>query len=98
MLHMCLGRGDVSVADCRSDGAVVATQVGSTAYSLSAGGPVIDPDIQAFVFTPIAPLKVFHPIVFSAEATLNVELLSPQRAVVVIDGHYQTETKHTKSR
>jgi NAD+ kinase len=98
MLHMRLWKGDVPVADCRSDGAVVATQVGSTAYSLSAGGPVIDPDIQAFVFTPIAPLTVFHPIVFSAEATLNVELLSPKRAVVVIDGHYQTETKPTKSR
>ena len=98
MLHMRLWKGDVPVAECRSDGAVVATQVGSTAHSLSAGGPVIDPDIQAFVFTPIAPLTVFHPIVFSAEATLNVELLSPKRAVVVIDGHYQTETKPTKSR
>jgi NAD+ kinase len=98
MLHMRLWKGDVPIAECRSDGAVVATQVGSTAYSLSAGGPVIDPDIQAFVFTPIAPLTVFHPIVFSAEATLNVELLSPKRAVVVIDGHYQTETRPKKSR
>jgi len=98
MLHMLLWKGDMPVAECRSDGAVVATQVGSTAYSLSAGGPVIDPDMQAFVFTPIAPLTVFHPIVFSAESTLKVELLSPKRAVVVIDGHYQTETGPTKSR
>jgi len=98
LLHMRLWKGDATVAECRSDGAVVATQVGSTAYSLSAGGPVIDPDIEAFVFTPIAPLTVFHPIVFSAESTLNVELLSPKRAVVVIDGHYQTETKPEKSR
>jgi NAD+ kinase len=98
MLHMHLWKGDVPVAECRSDGAVVATQVGSTAYSLSAGGPVIDPDLQAFVFTPIAPLTVFHPIVFSAEAKLIVEFLSPKRAVVVIDGHYQTETRPMKSR
>jgi NAD+ kinase len=98
MLHMRLWKGDVPVAYCRSDGAVIATQVGSTAYSLSAGGPVIDPDIKAFVFTPIAPLTVFHPIVFSAEASLNVELLSPKRAVVVVDGHYQTDTKAKKSR
>jgi len=98
LLHMRVWKGDVPVAECRSDGAVIASQVGSTAYSLSAGGPVIDPDIQAFVFTPIAPLTVFHPIVFSAESTLNVELLSPKRAVVVIDGHYVTETGPEKSR
>jgi len=97
LLHMRIWKGDVPVAECRSDGAVIASQVGSTAYSLSAGGPVIDPDVQAFVFTPIAPLTVFHPIVFSAESTLKVELLSPKRAVVVIDGHYQTETGPEKS-
>ncbi len=98
MLHMHLWKNELPVVECRSDGAVVATQVGSTAYSLSAGGPVIDPDLQAFVFTPIAPLTVFHPIVFSAQAKLYVDLLSPKRAVVVIDGHYQTETEPAKSR
>jgi len=98
LLHMRLWKGDVPVAECRSDGAVVATQVGSTAYSLSAGGPVIDPDVQAFVFTPIAPLTVFHPIVFSAESTLHVDFLSPKKAVVVIDGDYQTETGSKKMR
>jgi len=98
LLHMHIWKNDVSVAECRSDGAVIASQVGSTAYSLSAGGPVIDPDIQAFVFTPIAPLTVFHPIVFSAQSTLHVDFLSPKRAVVVIDGHCQTETEAKKSR
>jgi NAD+ kinase len=98
LLHMHLSKNKVPVAECHSDGAVVATQVGSTAYSLSAGGPVIDPDVQAFVFTPIAPLTVFHPIVFSAESTLHVDFLSPKKAVVVIDGHYQTETGPEKSR
>jgi len=93
LLYMRIWKGDVPVAECRSDGAVIASQVGSTAYSLSAGGPVIDPDIQAFVFTPIAPLTVFHPIVFSAESTLHVDFLSPKRAVVVIDGHFQTQTE-----
>jgi len=98
LLHMHIWKGDVPVAECRSDGAVIASQVGSTAYSLSAGGPVIDPDVKAFVFTPIAPLTVFHPIVFSSESTLHVDFLSPKRAVVVIDGHYQTETEPKKSR
>jgi len=98
LLHMHIWKGDVPVAECRSDGAVIASPVGSTAYSLSAGGPVIDPGVQAFVFTPIAPLTVFHPIVFSADSTLNVELLSPKSAVVVIDGHFLTETGPEKSR
>jgi NAD+ kinase len=98
LLYMKILKNDLPVAECRSDGAVVATQVGSTAYSLSAGGPVVDPDIQAFVFTPIAPLTVFHPIVFSAESTLQVDFLSPKKAVVVIDGHYQTETGPEKPR
>jgi len=98
LLYMRIWKSDVPVAECRSDGAVIASQVGSTAYSLSAGGPVVDPDIQAFVFTPIAPLTVFHPIVFSADSTLHVDFLSPKRAVVVIDGHYQTATGAEKSR
>jgi NAD+ kinase len=98
LLHMQLWKGDVPMAECRSDGAVVATQVGSTAYSLSAGGPVIDPEVQAFVFTPIAPLTVFHPIVFSSESTLHVDFVSPKKAVVVVDGHYQTEVAPKRAR
>jgi NAD+ kinase len=98
LLHMRLWKGDVPMAECRSDGAVVATQVGSTAYSLSAGGPVIDPEVQAFVFTPIAPLTAFHPIVFSSESTLHVDFVSPKKAVVVVDGHHQAEITPQKAR
>ena len=79
----------VRIAECRADGLVVATQVGSTGYSLSAGGPVLDPDLNAFVFTPVCPLTVFHPVVFPAEANLTVEVLRPEKALIVIDGHYR---------
>jgi len=98
LLYMRIWKDDAPVAECRSDGAVVASQVGSTGYSLSAGGPVLDPEVNAFVFTPICPLTVFHPIVFSAKSTVSVELLKPKRAVVVVDGHYQTETSPEKPR
>jgi NAD+ kinase len=91
LLHMRLWKNGVSVADCRSDGAVIASQVGSTGYSLSAGGPVLDPDLDAFVFTPICPLTVFHPIVFSAKSSISIELRNPKKALVVLDGHYRTE-------
>ena len=92
LLKMRIWKNSELVGDCQSDGAVIASQTGSTGYSLSAGGPVIDPNVQAFVFTPIAPLTVFHPIVFSADSTIHIELQRPKKAVIVIDGHYQTET------
>jgi NAD+ kinase len=98
LLRMSILKNSELVGDCQSDGAVIASQTGSTGYSLSAGGPVIDPNVQAFVFTPIAPLTVFHPIVFSADSTIHIELQRPKKAVIVIDGHYQTETTPQLSR
>jgi len=98
LLRMSIWKNSELVGDCQSDGAVIASQTGSTGYSLSAGGPVIDPSVQAFVFTPIAPLTVFHPIVFSANSTIHIELQRPKKAVIVIDGHYQTETTPQTSR
>ncbi len=98
LLKMSIWKNSELVGDCQSDGAVIASQTGSTGYSLSAGGPVIDPNVQAFVFTPIAPLTVFHPIVFSTNSTIHIELQRPKKAVIVIDGHYQTETTPQLSR
>jgi len=98
LLSMRIWKDSELVGECQSDGAVVASQTGSTGYSLSAGGPVIDPAVQAFVFTPIAPLTVFHPIVFSADSTIHVELTRPKRAVIVIDGHFLAETTPEASR
>jgi len=98
LLSMRIWKDSELIGECQSDGAVVASQTGSTGYSLSAGGPVIDPEVQAFVFTPIAPLTVFHPIVFSANSTIHIELYKPKRAVIVIDGHFQTETTPELSR
>jgi len=87
-----------TVAKFRSDGVVVASQAGSTGYSLSAGGPILDPGVDALVLTPVCPLSVFHPIVFPAKSTISVELIKPKRATVVIDGHYQTEMEPKKPR
>jgi len=86
------------VAKCRSDGIVVASQAGATGYSLSAGGPILDPEVSAFVLTPVCPLSAFHPIVFSAKSTVSIELLKPKSATVVIDGHYQAELNMKKPR
>jgi len=77
------------IINCQADGLMVSTQTGSTGYSLSAGGPVLDLGIDAFVLTPICPLSVFHPIVFPADSYLTIAVDKPKRMHVLIDGHYR---------
>ena len=98
ILYAKVWKDGVLVAECRADGMVIASQVGSTGYSLSGGGPVLDPELDAFVVTPICPLTVFHPIVFSTKSTINIELLKPKKAIVVLDGHLQKEMEPRRNR
>lgn len=98
LLYANIWKDGVAVAECRADGVMVTSQVGSTGYSLSAGGPVLDPEVNAFVLTPVCPLAPFRPMVFSAKSTISVEVLRPRRAVVVIDGHYRREIRTKNPR
>ena len=98
LLYTMIWKDGAEVTECRADGMIVASQVGSTGYSLSGGGPVLDPEVDAFVLTPVCPLTVFHPIIFPAKSTISIELLKPKRAVVVIDGHYKTRIKPSLPR
>ncbi len=77
------------ILSCQADGLMVATQTGSTGYSLSAGGPVLDPSVYAFVLTPVCALSVFRSIVFPADSNLTVDVLRPKRTLVVIDGQHR---------
>ncbi|HEX7021305.1 MAG TPA: NAD(+)/NADH kinase [Trueperaceae bacterium] len=72
----------------RADGLVVSTPVGSTAYSLSLGGPILGPGVRAFVVTPIAPhMLTNRPVVLSGDSTVHFELQGQVgEAALVVDG------------
>lgn len=71
----------------RGDGIICATPTGSTAYSLSAGGPVVDTSLPALVITPIcAQLKSLSPAVINADSLIELEIISDHSANVAIDG------------
>ena len=62
------------VSEYRADGLVIATPTGSTAYSLSAGGPIIDPALSCFCVTPICPHSLIaRPLIFPDTAQLEIK-------------------------
>jgi NAD+ kinase len=72
----------------RADGVIVATPTGSTAYALSAGGPILDPRLAAFALVPVAPHALTHrPIAISDLATVTVTIVRGSDATVHCDGH-----------
>jgi NAD+ kinase len=69
------------VVEFRSDGVIVSTPTGSTAYNLSAGGPILHPQLPAVVITPICPHTLSHrPLVVPAETVIGLRLLDPPKS------------------
>ncbi|NIA10577.1 MAG: NAD(+) kinase [Nitrospiraceae bacterium] len=87
---------DAHELDClRADGIVFATPTGSTAYAMSAGGPIVDPKVSGVVVVPLAPYKLSsRPWVVSSESVITVEPIPAFKdAAIVIDGHH-TQSVH----
>jgi NAD+ kinase len=89
LLYARVSKDNEQILTCQADGLMIATHTGSTGYSLSAGGPVLDPRVEAFVLTPICSLSVLRSIVFPADSKITVEVFRPKKALVVVDGVYR---------
>lgn len=73
------------IQEGRADGLIISTPTGSTAYAMSAGGPVVDPVLQAFIIVPLAPFSAIQKaIVVSASRSISVE--SDKLVKITVDG------------
>ena len=71
----------------RADGLIISTPTGSTAYSLSAGGPIVSPSVEAIVLTPICSHTLTNrPIVLPASHRIEVAIQSDQEIMLTVDG------------
>jgi NAD+ kinase len=82
----------------RADGVIVATPTGSTAYALSAGGPIMAPFVNAFTIVPIAPHALTNrPIVVADDSVIRITVARAREALASIDGHHVIELKEGDS-
>lgn len=91
-LKICVN-GD-EFAHMRGDGVIIATATGSTAYNMSAGGPILHPEIESIIITPIAAHSLsLKPVVIHADSVVDITIMPHGRlceAVSIIDGQEKT--------
>jgi len=88
LIRMSVWVDDEEIGQYSADGIVIATATGSTAYSLSAGGPILVPQMDAIVATPICPHTLaVRPVVIPADSAITIELTSDVGGILVtVDG------------
>jgi NAD+ kinase len=89
MIRLSVKLNNTPLGKYRADGVIVATPTGSTAYSAAAGGPLLDPEMEAVLINPICPFSLSNrPIVIQSDKTVIVDVEEEQRAdlILTVDG------------
>ena len=87
---------DQKMSDYRADGLLFSTPTGSTAYSLSAGGPIVEPEMECILMTPVCPHSLFsRSVLFNNKSVITVKSNSSDqsKAMLTIDGQESIELK-----
>jgi NAD+ kinase len=87
---------DLTLGLYRSDGLIIATPTGSTAYSAAVGGPIVDPELEAMILSPICPFMLTNrPFVLPAAGTVIAEVADEQQSGVILtlDGQVKEKLK-----
>lgn len=88
MCHFEVQIGRHAPVDIAADGVIVSTPTGSTAYSLSSGGPVVTPDVPVLQLAPICPHSLAsRALVFSDSEPVNIFPATPNRTILIVDGN-----------
>jgi NAD+ kinase len=96
MIDLSVSIGDEFVTRVKADGLIVASPTGSTAYNLAAGGPIVQPNMEALILTPIAPHTLTNrPIVIPASSAVRVKPIMEERdeVSVTFDGQSGFEVR-----
>ena len=96
MLHFEIQGDGETMEEGRADGLIISTPSGSTAYAMSAGGPIVDPKLEGLIIIPICPYKLgARPFIVSDTSEITVKLLKKGKsAVFVMDGQINEEADY----
>lgn len=95
MFSLSVYSDDDHVYDVSGDGLIISSPIGSTAYSLAAGGPIVNPNVKAMILTPISAHGLSHrPLVLEDSSILKIKAIPPFESVILtIDGQKAIEIK-----
>ena len=92
MIDLLVARGDEEIARYPGDGLIISTPTGSTAYNMSAGGPIMEPTVDAIAITPLAPHSLsMRPLIVASSQVIRVTAVQVNTgSAVIVDGQITT--------
>lgn len=84
-------RDDMELVEGLADALIISTPIGSTAYAFSAGGPIVDDELEAAVLTPVCPISNLKPMVLSLRHGLAIEVSADYGIAILLDGYASRE-------